>query len=143
MNSKRDSTIYWAITGLWGVIQIVPGFMNFFVPMVAERFRALGYPQHLRIVLGFAEVFGVLALVLPRVPYRFKEAAYAGFLYLYVSAFIAHVAAGDGLGMALQPVLALAMVATSYFYFHRLNVVFSDRTSPLEGSAPATGKRTA
>jgi uncharacterized membrane protein YhaH (DUF805 family) len=123
----RSKAVYWWVTGTWAVLQFIPGVMNFFVPMVAERFRTLGYPQHLRLTLGFAEVFGVLAVVVPQVPFRIKEAASAGFVYLYCAAFIAHVAVGDPLTLTVQPLLALALFATSYVLFHQRHVVFADK----------------
>jgi len=98
---KKNKIVYWSVTGFWAIAQGIPGAMNFFVPMVAERFRHLGYPQHLRILLGFAEVLGVLAVLLPQVPHRIKEWANAGFLYLYIAAFVAHMVADDGIGLTL------------------------------------------
>jgi hypothetical protein len=59
---KNDKIMYWLTTIFLGVMQGAAGAMNFFSPVPAERFKMLGYPPHLLIVLGFAEVFGVLAL---------------------------------------------------------------------------------
>src|ERR671910_2636436 len=69
-------------------------------PQVVEGFTHLGYPQHLRIILGIAKLTGALILIVPgfRVP---KEWAYAGFTFAWVIAFIAHWLAGDGVRSVL------------------------------------------
>lgn len=123
-NSRsKNRKIFAIVTAIWSLLQIIPGFMNFFAASVIERFRDLGYPQHLRILLGFAEIFGVLAIAIPPTPHRLKEAAYVGFFYLYISAFVAHVSAGHPLSLVSQPIIALVLVAVSYFYYHKINVV--------------------
>ncbi|MEK7432940.1 MAG: DoxX family protein [Cyanobacteriota bacterium] len=119
--------IYWSVTGFFALAQSIPGFMNFFVPSVAERFAHLGYPQHLRIMLGFAEILGALSILLPNVAFRIKEWAYAGFVFLYISAFVAHIVAGDGIGLILQAPITFVVLAISYIYFHKLNKVFADK----------------
>jgi len=52
-------------------------------------------------------------LVTP-VPRRVKEWTYAGFGITFISAAYAHGAAGDPIGTAIPPVVALAILATSY-----------------------------
>jgi VIT1/CCC1 family predicted Fe2+/Mn2+ transporter len=82
-------------------------------PQVVEGFNHLGYPQHLRIILGIAKLTGALILIVPglRVP---KEWAYAGFAFAWVIATIAHWLAGDGLS-AFMPLVPLALLIVSYF----------------------------
>lgn len=82
-------------------------------PQVVEGFNHLGYPQHLRIILGIAKLTGALILIVPglRVP---KEWAYAGFAFAWVIAAIAHWQAGDGM-MSLMPFVNLAFLIVSYF----------------------------
>ena len=45
--------------------------------------------------LTIAKILGVLALVIPAVPVKVKEFAYAGFAITLVSAAIAHFGRGD------------------------------------------------
>jgi len=56
----------------------------------------LGFPAYFRIELSWAKLAGVAALLVPMVPARLKEWAYAGFAITLVSALIAHLAVGDG-----------------------------------------------
>jgi hypothetical protein len=58
----------------------------------------LGFPDYFRIELGAGKLLGAIALILPFVPRKVKEFAYAGFTIIFVSAFIAHLASGDTCG---------------------------------------------
>jgi len=77
-----------------------------------QGFAHVGYPQQLRIILGIAKLLGAIVLVLPGLP-RFKEWAYAGFTFAWISAFIAHYLAHDG-PRAFTPLILLALLAVSY-----------------------------
>lgn len=123
---KKDKIIFWSVTGFFALAQGVAGAMNFFAPAAEERFKAIGYPHHLLILLGVLEVVGVLAIVLPQVSFRIKEWAYSGFLFLYIGAFVAHVAVNDSMAMTTQPIISFVVLAISYIYFHKLNKVFVD-----------------
>jgi hypothetical protein len=72
-------------------------------------------------MLAVFKVLGSLALVLPVVPKRVKEWAYAGFGFDFISAFISLVVV-DGLNAAaLFPVVALVVLVVSYVSYHKLN----------------------
>lgn len=123
---KKEKIIYWSATGFLAFAQGTAGVMNFFAPMAEERFKLLGYPHHLLILLGFLEVFGVVALLLPQVTFRIKEWTYAGFLFLYIGAFVAHLSINDEPAMTAQPIISFIVLSISYIYFHKLNKVFAD-----------------
>jgi len=104
---------YWVSTGIV-VLMTLPAVMYLTgSPQVVEGFNHLGYPQHLRIILGIAKLTGALILIVPglRIP---KEWAYAGFAFAWVIAFIAHWLAGDG-AMSFTPLALLAVLVVSYF----------------------------
>ncbi len=50
----------------------------------------LGYPPYFGNALVVFKVLGALALIIPPVPKRFKELAYAGFLFDFLFASISH-----------------------------------------------------
>ena len=81
-------------------------------PQVVAGFNHLGYPQHLRIILGVMKLTGAIILIVPglRLP---KEWAYAGFTFAWVIAFIAHLQAGDGIS-SVAPLVLLAFLIVSY-----------------------------
>src|SRR5207249_8285143 len=89
-----------AVTYLTGSAQVV-AFVNH-----------LGYPQHLRLVLGVAKPAAGVVLLLPGLR-LLKEWAYAGAAFAWSMAVIAHWQAGDGLE-SLFPLVLLIFLAVSY-----------------------------
>lgn len=80
---------------------------------VVSGFARSGYPQHLRIVLGFAKPAAAIVLLLPGLP-LLKEWAYAGTTFALVMAFIAAYAIGDGPQVWAIPLGLLALLVVSY-----------------------------
>ena len=104
---------YWATTGLLAAMSAFAAFSYLSgSPQAVQGFEHVGYPQQLRIILGIAKLLGAIALVAPGVP-KFKEWAYAGFTFAWISAFVAHYLAKDG-PKAFTPLVLLAMLAVSY-----------------------------
>jgi len=90
------------------------------LPQVAEVFAHLGFPAYFRIELSWAKLAGVAALLVPMVPARLKEWAYAGFAITLVSALVAHLSVGDG-PEAWGWAAATGMLwGLSYFFWRRL-----------------------
>jgi hypothetical protein len=90
------------------------------LPEVAEAFRQLGFHSaSFRVELSWAKILGIAVLLLP-VPARIKEWAYAGFGIVCVSAFIAHVSAGQGVEQWIWATVALVVLAVSYLLRTRL-----------------------
>ena len=80
---------------------------------VVSGFARSGYPQHLRIVLGFAKPAAAIVLLLPGLP-LLKEWAYAGTTFALAMAFIAAYAIGDGPQVWAMPLALLALLVVSY-----------------------------
>jgi DoxX-like family len=81
-------------------------------PQVVAGFNHLGYPQHLRMVLGIAKPLAAIVLLLPGLP-LLKEWAYVGVSFAWLMAFIAHWQAGDG-AQSLMPLGLLILLIVSY-----------------------------
>jgi hypothetical protein len=90
-----------ALTYLTGSEQVVSGFAK------------SGYPQHLRIVLGFAKPVAAVVLLLPGLP-LLKEWAYAGVTFAWIMAAIAAHSIGEGVQAWGVPLVLLALLAVSY-----------------------------
>ena len=119
---KRDKIIYWVITSLF-VLALGFSAINYFTnPAMKEAFIHLGFPDYFRVELGIAKLLGCLALIIPQVPFRVKEWAYAGFAIDLISAAIAHASSGDPAGAVVFPAVLLVIMVVSYVYFHKLNV---------------------
>src|SRR4029450_14148232 len=78
---------------------------------VVTGFKHLGYPQHLRLVLGVAKPAAGIVLLLPGLR-LLKEWAYAGAAFAWSMAFIAHWQAGGG-ASSLMPLRVLALLVVS------------------------------
>ena len=105
--------IYWVSTGLVAALSVFAGFAYLSgSPQAVDGFAHVGYPQRLRIILGIAKPLGAIAVLVPGLP-KLKEWAYAGFTFAWISAFVAHYLAKDGL-KAFMSVILLALLAVSY-----------------------------
>jgi DoxX-like family len=121
----RKATVlaYWIVTGLFCLLMSFTAYNELASAQVVAEFARLGFPSHaFQVELSAAKVLGVLALLLPFVPARLKEWAYAGFAINLVSALIAHFSLGDspwawgwaaGIGV---------LCGLSYFFWVRLQV---------------------
>lgn len=115
---KKNKIIYWIATGLIGAMMLFSGFSYFANPKVAEGFQFLGFPDYFRVELGVAKLVGALALLVPAVPRRIKEWAYAGFTFNLISAAVAHIAKGDVSG-SMSPIIMLAVLIVSWAFVDR------------------------
>ncbi len=116
---KKERIIYWTSTALVCLLGALPAISYFTMPQAAEGFKHLGFPDFLRIELGTAKLVGMLVLLIPAIPNRFKEWAYVGFGITYISAFIAHLVV-DGYTSTWGPALAFTLLSVTYVYFHKL-----------------------
>lgn len=111
---------YWIATGLLSTMMLFSAYAYFTNEDIKMAFSHVGFPDYFRIELGVAKLIGALVLLLPLAP-RIKEWAYAGFAITFVSAFIAHVSVGDPTQAAVSPLIALALLITSYILKYKLN----------------------
>jgi hypothetical protein len=116
---KRNRIIYWASTGLFCAFLMLTSISYFTDPQFIYVYRHLGFPQYFRVELGIAKIFGVLLLLIPQIPSRFKEWAYAGFGITLISGAIAHYNSGDPIGYIINVVLFFIILIVSYIYFHK------------------------
>lgn len=89
-------------------------------PGTIDGVRALGFPDSFRVQLAVLKALGALALVVPSIPVRVKEWAYAGTGLFLVTAIVAHTAHGDPIGLTLVNVAFLALLAVSNLGLHRM-----------------------
>jgi DoxX-like family len=122
---KRDKIIFWVATIIIFLFEgVLPAFTSQ-TEVAKEGIRHLGYPEYFGNALVVFKIWGVLALVIPQVPKRVKEWAYAGFAFDFVFACISHGAV-DGLGFqTFFPLIVLAILMVSYVYHHKLHSLAS------------------
>jgi hypothetical protein len=118
---KTKTIVYWTVTALFCLEMSFTAYNELASPLVVEVFARLGFPSHaFRVELSVAKILGVLALLLPLVPARLKEWAYAGFAINLVSALIAHFSVGDGLFAWVWAAATGVLWGFSYFFWRRL-----------------------
>ena len=116
---KKINIIFWTSTIIIFLMEGVIPALTGNTELAKEGIRHLGYPDYFRIELTAFKVFGALALILPMIPARLKEWAYAGFGITMISAFIGH-AVIDGLNFqTFMPLIFLGILTVSYIYFHK------------------------
>jgi hypothetical protein len=126
--TNREKLIYRATTGVVGAVMVF-SIINFIFndhfpfPNGPEgAFVHLGLPHYFKIELTTAKILGLLALLIPSVPFKIKEFAYFGFGITLLSASIAHFARGDAqisVLFILDPLFFLALLVVSYVYFEK------------------------
>jgi uncharacterized membrane protein YphA (DoxX/SURF4 family) len=105
--------IYWVTTGLLAALSAFAAISYLSgSAQVVQGFAHLGYPQHLRILLGIAKLLGAIALIVPGFP-KLQEWAYAGFTFAWIAAHVAHHLAKDGPEQYL-PLVLLVLLFISY-----------------------------
>jgi len=105
--------IYWVSTGVLAAFSAFAAVTYLLgSPQAIQGFAHVGYPQHLRIILGIAKFLGAIALVVPGFP-RLKEWSYAGFTFAWISAHVAHHLAKDG-PEQFMPLILLVILFVSY-----------------------------
>ena len=104
---------YWVSTSIIAAMMLLDSALYLSsAPVAVAGFTHIGYPQHLRIILGLAKLAGVIVLLIPGAR-LLKEWAYAGFTFAWILATAAHYMAGDGI-KAVVPVVLLVLLVVSY-----------------------------
>ena len=120
MKSKSAQRVFWGSTGAIFLLEGVVPALTFRSDLAVEGVRHLGYPDYFNPMLTAFKVLGALALIIPAVPPRVKEWAYAGFAIDFICAFIS-IWAVDGFGVGLIfPIVAVALLAASYLSRQRM-----------------------
>ena len=120
---KTNKIIFWVTTALIFLFEGVMPALTSQTEMAKEGIRHLGYPAYFGVMLTVFKVLGALALIIPQVPARVKEWAYAGFAIDFISAFVSIVAVDGVSGMAFFPLIVLAVLIVSYIYYHKIKGV--------------------
>ena len=117
---KTQKIIYWSTTGLIALFEGVMPALTSQTKLAKGGIKHLGYPEYFGDALVIFKVLGVLALIIPKIPARIKEWAYAGFAFDFIFAAISHGAV-DGINFqTFFPFIILGILMLSYFSYHKL-----------------------
>ena len=117
---KKNNIIFWVATGFIFLFEGVMPALTSQTEMAKEGIRHLGYPEYFGTLLAIFKVGGVLLLVIPQVPSRIKEWAYAGFGFDFIFAFLSLTAVDGFSAIACSPLVILAILGVSYVYYHKI-----------------------
>lgn len=117
---KRNKIIYWTATGIISVMMLFSAISAITDPQFADTYRHLGFPSYFRVELAIAKIIGVLILLIPQIPARVKEWAYAGFAITFISSSIAHGFSGDPAPAVIAGVVFLVILFVSNIYYHAI-----------------------
>lgn len=123
--TKKNKIIFWTATILIFLFEGVMPALTSQSEMAKEGIRHLGYPEYFGNALVVFKILGVIALVVPQVPKRLKEWAYAGFTFDFIFAAISHYAVDGMVFNAFFPFIVLGVLMVSYVYYHKINSVNS------------------
>lgn len=115
---KSTKIIYWVTTSIICLFASTAIFMN--SEMAIKAAAHLGIPRYLGLEVSIGQLIGLVLLIVPNIPPRFKEWAYVGFGIVYISAFVAHMAVGDPIAETIMPVVFFGLLLASYLSFHKL-----------------------
>lgn len=115
---KKSTIFFWisiAIITIWeGLMPL--GTLLFKPEYATIGTRPLGYPDYFAYALILCKVVGVAAILIPAVPAKIKEWAYAGLCFNLLFAIFSHSVVDKNIGFILLPVVILIVLAVSYFY---------------------------
>ena len=113
-NMRTNNIIFWVSTTIIFLFEGVMPAATSHTQVAHDGLSHLGYPLYFSTMLMVFKVCGVLALMIPQVPARLKEWAYAGFAFDFIAAVWSHWAI-DGTGPTLiPPVIGMVVLALSY-----------------------------
>lgn len=118
---KKFKIIFWVTTILIFLMEGVLPALTSQTEMAQDGIKHLGYPVYFGNALVVFKILGALTLIIPAMPKRLKEWAYAGFAFDFIFASISHFAV-DGIGFdGFMPLIFLGILFGSYYSYHKLN----------------------
>lgn len=130
--AKASKIIFWTTTVLIFLMEGVIPALTSQTELAKEGIRHLGYPEYFGNALVVFKIAGAIALIIPNIPSRVKEWAYAGFAFNFTFACISHWVV-DGLTVqTIFPLFFLAVLITSYVFYHRLRSFQSNSNVTLK-----------
>ena len=115
---KSTKIIYWVTTSIICLFASTAIFMN--SEMAIEGTKHLGIPRYLGLEVSIGQLIGLVLLIVPAVPARFKEWAYVGFGIMYLTAVNAHLSVGDPMNNTIMAIVFFGLLLVSYTSFHKL-----------------------
>lgn len=119
---KKDKIIFWVSTSVIFLLEGVMTALTSQTEMAKQGITGLGYPAYFGTMLAIFKVVGAIVLMLPMVPKRVKEWAYAGFAIDFICAAVSLTVVNGFSAIVLFPVIMLGVLVVSYIYSYKMSV---------------------
>ncbi len=119
---KKNKIIFWISTS---IIFLWEGLMPLSTLLFAHEYfnagtKPLGYPDYFAYALIICKLLGATAIMLPKLPAKLKEWAYAGLTFNLIFAVISHAAVDKNVSYILMPIVVGIILAVSYIYNEKI-----------------------
>jgi hypothetical protein len=118
---KKEKVFFWTATIIIALFEGLMPALTSQTELAKEGIKHLGYPLYFGNAIVVFKVLGVLTLLIPQVPKRVKEWAYAGFTFDFIFAAISHGVVDGMTGQTFFPLIVFGILVVSYIYYHKLN----------------------
>jgi hypothetical protein len=120
LKMKTTKIIFWSSTIIIFLFEGVMPALTGHTEMAKQGIGHLGYPDYFRVMLNVFKIIGATALIIPQIPAKIKEWAYAGLAFSLISASWS-IWAVDGFGGAVFfPAIILGILSLSYINRNKL-----------------------
>lgn len=116
---KKTNIAFWVSTSIIFLMEGVMPALTFNTEMAKAGIAHLQYPAYFGQALVLFKVLGALSLILPQVPTKMKEWAYAGFTFNLLFAFWSHYSVDGLVGDTFAPLTIIAVLMTSYVSWNK------------------------
>lgn len=117
---NKDKIIFWISTTIVAVLIGLTPILTWNDPDGKALMEHLGYPSYFAPMLNTFKILGAIALLVPQIPSKIKEWAYAGFGFDFIAATVSLIAVDGPVGLSFFPLAFLVFLAISYIYKEKL-----------------------
>lgn len=120
---KKNKIIFWISTS---IIFLWEGLMPLGTLLFAPEYanagtKPLGYPDYFAYALIICKVLGATAIMIPKLPVKLREWAYAGLAFELIFATYSHIVVDGNIGFIMLPIIIGIILAVSYIYKNKIN----------------------
>lgn len=122
---KKNNIIFWVSTS---IIFLWEGLMPMSTLLFASEYfnagtKPLGYPDYFAYALIICKFLGSSAIMLPKLPAKIREWAYAGLTFELIFAAFSHLVIDGNVGFILLPLMIFGFLIVSYIYDKKRNAI--------------------
>lgn len=115
---KKHKIIFWITTT---IIFLMEAVMPLTTLLFAHEYfnagtKPLGYPDYFAYALIICKIVGATALMIPKLPEKLREWAYAGLSFNLMFATYSHIMVDKNISYIVMPVVVGVVLALSHFY---------------------------